>query len=639
MTRWHGRFRYRQGRALAGKSIDGILGAWPKTPPRAHWWEISPLRRAFFGSRWDGQAFQKPFKPFAGRKWFAVPACFHGSHFSARFLACRQRIVALNRQGEGERKVTMPKPDVLLGEESRAGMLRGFESMARLLAITLGPVGRNIANAREPRGEPELLYDAATIARRIIELPDRAENAGALMMRHMVWHLREEMGDGSATTAVLGWSIAREINRMVAAGANPMMVKRGMEKATKAAVKALNAMSVPLEGEDRIAAVATAAIGDGEIGRLLGEMYDVLGANANIVIEPYVATFHDRAYHEGTRFKGSYVSPYLLTDTVRRIVVLDDVYVLAADMIFESTASAGNALEQVLTAGGKNVLIVCKRMSDKAIGVLVANNEGETIRSCAANMKPIGDLRRGTVEDMAILTGGRPLTDKSGMAPEDIKIRDFGRCDRVIVTKDYYMIIGGKGDKKVIRERVQDLRQRLRETHDAEERDTYRELLSHFSSGVGELRVGALTEKERSALTETAEQAMKTVMAGMESGILPGGGAAYLACIPEVQAVEAEGDEAFGVSVLCRALEEPMRCIAANAGVHPPLVIAEAVRQGKGCGFDAIQKKVVNMIETGIVDPTMVVTRALQQAVSGAMMLLTTEALVLHRKPKESFEP
>jgi len=533
----------------------------------------------------------------------------------------------------------MPEPEVLLGEKGRAGMLRGFRSMARLLAVTLGPIGGNIANAREPRGEPELLTDAATIARRIIQLPDRAEDAGAMLMRHMVWRVREEVGDGSATTAVLADALARDLERMAAAGANPMLMRHGIERATEAAVQTLDAMSVPLDGEERIAAVATAATGNAEIGKILGEMYDVLGPDANIVIEPYIATYHDRAYHQGARFKGGYLSPYMVTDTVRRIAVLDDVHILVADMAFNSIESVQNVLEHVLRKGGKNLLIICKLMADKAIGVLVANTERGVIRSCAANMKPVGDARRGMIDNIAALTGGRPLTDKSGMAPEAITADDIGHAQRVVVTKDYYTIIGGDGDRAAIRERISKLRTRLRDTTDPEERTTLRELLAQLSGGVGELRIGALTEQERKALTEVAEQAMKAVQAGMESGIVPGGGAAYLGCIPALRELEAEGDERIGIDIVARALEEPMRCIAANAGAHPPLAIDEALRAGPNFGFDARRKAVVNMLEEGIVDPTRVARRALQLAASGAMMLMTTDALVLHRKPKETFEP
>jgi chaperonin GroEL len=257
-----------------------------------------------------------------------------------------------------------------------------------------------------------------------------------------------------------------------------------------------------------------------------------------------------------------------------------------------------------------------------------------------ANMKPIGEVRRGTVENIALLTGGQPLTDKSGMSPEDVTIEDFGRADRVVVTKDYYLIIGGHGDKQQIKERTAKIRQRLRETHDQEERTNLRELLTQFSAGVGELRIGGMTEQERKALTEVAEQSMKAVMAGMESGIVPGGGAAYLASIPAVKALRVDDpDTQIGAGIMARVLEEPMRRIAANAGIHPPLAIAEAIRAGVGYGYDVRQKQLVNMVEQGIADPTMVAKRALELASSGAMMLLTTDALVLHRKPKENFEP
>jgi len=533
----------------------------------------------------------------------------------------------------------MPVPDVIVGEESRLGMLHGFETMARLLSITLGPVGRNIVNARGIGNEAEILTDAATIARRIIQLPERAEDAGAMLLRHIVWRVREEVGDGSATTAVLSWAIAREAHRVIAAGANPMMIKRGIEKATQAATDALEKMSIPLEGEERIAAVASASTGNREIGKLLGEMYDVLGPNANIVIEPYIATYHDRAYREGARFRGGYLSPYLITDTERRTAILDDVYVVIADMQFNSAESVANILEQVRQAAGKSVLFICKMMSDKAIGVLVANNERDTVRSTAVRPKPVGDLRRGTLENIATLVGGTSLTDSSGMAPEDISIKDIGRAARVIVNRDHYTIIGGKGNKRAARERLKKLRQRLRKTYDPDERENLRKQVRHFSAGIGELRVGALTSQERKALTETAEEMIKAVTAGAESGIVPGGGAAYVACCPVIEALEADGDQAIGVSILARALEEPMRCIAENAGAYSPLVIAEAQRAGPGYGFDTQQKQIVNMIDEGIVDPTMVAKRALQLASSGANMLLTTEALILHRKPQEASEP
>ena len=533
----------------------------------------------------------------------------------------------------------MPTPAVVLGEESRAGMLRGFESMARILALTLGPIGGEVANARDANRAPEILRDAATIVRRIIQLPDRVEDAGAMLMRHVVWRVREEVGDGSATTAVLALSIAREVQRMVAAGCNPAILRHGIAKATVAAVQALDEMSIPLEGEERIAAVATAATGAREVGALLGEMYDVLGPNANIVTQRYTATYHDRAYQEGARFKGNYLSPYLLTDQIRRRAVLDDVYVLAADVPLDSVGSVQRVLESALKVGAENLLIVCKRVSEKVIGVLTANNERGKIRSCAAKSLSLGDARRETMRNLALLVGAEFIEDVDGTELSRVPPEAFGHADRAIVTSDYFTIVGGDGDRRAIRERAKLLRKRLRQNWDPDERKDLRTLLSHFSAGIGELRLGALTSKEHERLEEIAEQAIKAISAAMEGGIVPGGGAAYLAAIPAVEALDLEGDEAFGAQILIRALEEPMRRIAANAGAHPPSVVSEARAAGPEYGFDVYSKKTVNMMETGIVDPTMVVKRALQLASSGAGMLLTTEALVLHRKPKETFQP
>lgn len=535
----------------------------------------------------------------------------------------------------------MPKPDLILGYEGRSAMLRGFASIANLAALTLGPIGGNIANYQDAGSKTEILSDAATIARRIIELPERTENAGAMLMRHVVWHMRQQVGDGSATTAVLALAAAKEMQHIITAGANAMMVKRGVEKATRRALEVLDELAAPLEGEDRIAAVATAASGNEEIGRLLGEIYDVLGPNANIVTAPYIATHHDRVYREGARFRGGYISPYFVTDSTRRLAILENPYILVTDLAFESAQAVGRLLQTVFQAGGKSMLLICKRMTEKPIGVMVSNSEEGRLQSCAANIKPVGDVRRGTVENMALLTGGVALNENANIALEDIRLSDFGRADRVVVAKDHYMIIGGQGDRAAIRERNRELRSRLRSTQDREERESLRELLGQFSEGVAELRIGALTGQERTQLTETAEQAMKTVDAGMTGGIVPGGGAAYLSCIPVIAELESSlsGDEAFGARVVIKALEAPMRQIAKNAGLHPPLVLAEVRRAGDGYGYNVNKDQVANMIDDGIADPVIVTRRALQEGISGALMLLTTDALVLHKKPEESLEP
>ncbi|MGC9358941.1 MAG: chaperonin GroEL [Anaerolineae bacterium] len=533
----------------------------------------------------------------------------------------------------------MPVPGVVLGEHGRAAMLEGFTSMGRLLAMTLGPIAGKIANDRHPNMAPELLTDAATIARRIIQLPERGEDAGAMMMRHLVWRMREEVGDGSATAAVFADALAREMQRVIGAGANAMMVRRGVELAIDAAVEALDAMAIPLDTQERIAAVATAATGDAEIGEILGEMYDVLGPNANIIITGYIATYHDRAYHEGARFKGSYVSPYLITDTARRVAVLENVHVLVTDQIIETAESVSKVLDTVVSHGGKSVLIVCKRMGDKAIGVLTANNDRGTIQSCAATLKAYGETREDILNDMALLVGGEPIISPNDSGLPDLSIDLFGKADRVLVDREHMDIVGGKGDRAKMNERVKGLRRRLREATNNADRESLRELLAHFSAGIGELRIGALTEDDRKALKAVAEESMKAVMCGMEGGVVPGGGAAYLAAVPAVKELDLDGDIGIGAEIVGRVLEAPMRTIAANAGEHPPIVVDAARRAGAGFGFDAQTKEIADMVGRGILDPAMVAKHALRLGASGALMLMTTDALVLHRKPKEEYKP
>jgi len=533
----------------------------------------------------------------------------------------------------------MPVPGVVLGEHGRAAMLEGFTSMGRLLAMTLGPIAGKIANDRHPNMAPELLTDAATIARRIIQLPERGEDAGAMMMRHMVWRMREEVGDGSATAAVFADALAREMQRVIGAGANAMMVRRGVELAIDAAVEALDAMAIPLDTQERITAVATAATGDAEIGEILGEMYDVLGPNANIIITGYIATYHDRAYHEGARFKGSHVSPYLITDTARRVAVLEDTHVLVTDQIIETPESVSKVLDTVVSNGGKSVLIVCKRMGNKAIGVLTANNDRGTIQSCAATLKAYGDTREDILRDMALLVGGQPIINPNDAELPDLSIGLFGKADRVLVDREHMDIVGGKGDRAKMNERVKGLRRRLRKATSNADREALRELLAHFSGGIGELRIGALTEDDRKALKAVAEESMKAVMSGMEGGVVAGGGAAYLAAVPAVKDLDLDGDIGIGAEITARVLEAPMRTIAANAGEHPPIVVDAARRAGAGFGFDAQTKEIADMAARGILDPVMVAKHALRLGASGALMLMTTDALVLHRKPKEEHEP
>lgn len=521
-------------------------------------------------------------------------------------------------------------------------MLSGFEAIGKLAAITLGPIGGNICYQVDPssRGLPEYIQDAGTAARRIIQLPGRLEDVGAMIMRHTLWRMKDEVGDGAATCGVLAMSIAREMQHLMAAGANPMILRHGIEKALAAAVQALDRLAVPLEGEKRIAAVATAASGNQEIGRLLGEMFDVLGPQANIVIEPYTATYHDRAYREGTVFKGGYVSPYLINDNLRRMAVLDNVHIAILDMDMSSTEAVLHVLNTVAHAGGKNLLLVCRSMGDKGITMLASNNDRGAIKSCAVKPVDVGDLRQNILTNMSLLTGAQYITDKTGQSYKDLTPTSLGYAARVNVTHDKHTIIGGRSNKEGIRQRAQELRAILKRTPHPTDREHLRTAIAQLSDGIGELRIGALTEMDRKTLTEVAEVAIRTVTSCIEGGVVAGGGAALVDCIPSVLAVQAApGDETFGVQLVARALEAPMRQIVANAALHPTLAIAEARQAGPGYGMDVRSKRIVNMVDEGIADSAYVTRNALQRAASAAIMVLTTDAIVLHRNPKESVHP
>jgi chaperonin GroEL len=534
----------------------------------------------------------------------------------------------------------MPIPDVLFGPEMQERMLRGMESVARLLALTLGPLGGNIIHQRVNTTEPELLTDAATIARRLIELPDRVENVGAMIMRHIVWEMRDKYGDGSATAAVLAQCIAREMHRLSVAGVNPMLMRRGIDKGVAAATKALEEMSSPLEDADRIAGLATAAINEPRIGELLGEMYDTLGPYGSIVVQPYHAAEHDRVYYEGTRFSGEYVSHYLLSDETRYVAALSDTHVLVADVHFNTEQDAATVLDLAARSGVQNLFIICRNMWDKAIGMMAHNNRhGDKVKAYAATIRPVENLRPDMMRDIALLTGARFLTADTGFTLKELTAQDLGYAERVVATRQYVMIVGGRGDKKALRERAHMLRGQLKTLTRQEDKALLLERIARLTGGIGELRVAAFTEQERTALTEKAAHAIKVVQVGIEGGVVPGGGAAYLEAIPAVQAVQAVGDEAVGVQVVARALEEPLRVIASNAHIHPPLVLAECRKKGPGYGYDVRRGRVVNMLEAQIVDSTIVVQEALRRAASGAMMLVTSDTLVLHRKPAKSFAP
>jgi chaperonin GroEL len=500
-------------------------------------------------------------------------------------------------------------------------------------------MGGNIVSQRVNSTQAEMLSDGATIARRLLALPDRVESVGAMLMRHIVWRMRDKYGDGSATAAVLARAVARDAHRLIVAGADPMALRRGIERGAQAASAALGKLSQSLEGAESIAGLATAAITEPEIGRLLGEMYDFLGSYGTIVLQPALGVKHDHAYHAGTRFPGEYISPYLLSDPIRHVAALDDTYVLVAEMHFETAESVLPIVAKVAEAGGGNLFIICKNMWTKAIGALVHVNTRSAVKVYAARIRPVENLRPEMMEDFALLTGATLITDAAGMRAENITLKDLGHAQRVVATGDYVMVLSGGDNTEAVSAHAQTLHEQLRTTSKLEQKQLLRERIGRLTGGIGELRLAAFTEQERVRLIEKTAHAIKVIQVGLEGGVVPGGGAAYLAVIPAVEAVEAQGDEAMGVRVVARALEEPLRVIAGNGHVSAPLILAECRRLGIGYGFDVHQHRVTDMRAERILDPAIIVREALNCAASGAMMLITAETLVLHRKPPQSINP
>jgi chaperonin GroEL len=520
-------------------------------------------------------------------------------------------------------------------------MVRGADRLAHLLGLTLGPVGGNVVSAKDAGSERyETLTDAATIARRIIALPEPSEDAGAMLLRQLVWRVRQKAGDGSATAAVLARAILRDARRCIAAGANPMQVRRGIEWGVAAAVKALLEMAEPLEGQERLAAVARAASGDAELGQIVGEIFETLGPEGVVNIQEYVGNYTDRSYLEGSRFKGSFTSRFFLTDVNHRLVQLKRPFIFISDWNLSQVEQVQRVLELVMAQGeGRPLLVVSASQDGAALSTLLANHQKKVLHCCGVTLKGVGDPMRAALDDLALITGGRFLFKGAGMSPAEVTLDDLGQAERVEVSEDYVTIFEGGGDRKAVRDRRQLLRTLLPEARDAEAADEIRERLGRLASGIAILKVGAITEKDRARRREQAETAVKAVSAAYQGGVVSGGGAAYLACIPAVKAVKADDDVAIGVSIVARALEEPMRQIAANAGLEPSVMVARAQTSGSGYGVEVQSEKVVDMRQAGIMDSVRVLQAALEGAASGAGLVLTTGAIVLHRKPELSVEP
>lgn len=520
-------------------------------------------------------------------------------------------------------------------------MVHGAEKLGRLLALTLGPVQGHVLVARDMKSTPyETLTDAATIARRIIALPDPLEDAGAMMLRHCVWRVRETVGDGSATAAVIVLSLLKEARRYVAAGANPMQIRRGVELGLEAATQALKDVSMPLESRAQYRALALAVCDDAELADVIAEIYDTLGADATIYVEDYVARYIDREYIEGARFRAGYSSRSFTSDGTARPVDMENPLIFVSDWLLQEPRQIQPVLELARSQGeGRPLVVVSANQTDKALTTLLGNNATGALPCCGVTAKGVGDEMRTTLQDLALVSGGAFFPREAEMTVGDLKLSDFGQAGRIKITEDTVTVFQGAGDAKAVRRQRQQVRRQLGEAESAEAADVLRQRLAHLASGIAILKIGASSEQERTALHKQAEEAVRVVGQSFRDGLAPGGGAAFLACEPAVRAVPAEGDVALGVAALAHALQAPLRQIARNAGLNDNLAVARCQEKGPGYGIDARSGEVVDMVEAGIADSRQVLQTALEAGASTANMLLTNGALVLHKKPQVQTEP
>ncbi|MGQ9682559.1 MAG: chaperonin GroEL [Anaerolineae bacterium] len=608
---------------------------------------------------WVSSPFAAGFKG-CSTFWLDGPSCAIIDRLPA---AAARAIVSLGRQGgagksmgpmgpmgpgrrpgarpKEEEKLDPRRPRVVLGDKGRERMTRGADRLAHLLGLTLGPVGGHVLSTKTSTVEPcETLTDAATIARRMIAFPEMTEDVGAMLMRQLVWRVRQKVGDGSATAAVLARAMLREARRTIAAGANPMMVRNGIQLGVQAAVKALRDMAESLEGQERLAALATAACGDPDLGRVVGEIFDTIGPEGIINVQDYIGDYLDRSYIEGSRFKGTFTSRFFLTDVNHRLVQMVRPYIFITDWNLSDAAQVQPVMELVLRQEEKRPLLVISSSQDgAALATMLANHQKQVLQCCGVTLKGVGDPMRAALDDIALITGGRFLYKAAGLSGMQVTLADLGQAQRVEVDEDHITFFEGAGDRKAVRQRRQSLRASLEDAKNEEEAAEIRERLGRLASGIAVLKVGAVTEKDRKLRREQAEQAVKVVAAGYKDGVAPGGGAAYLACIPAVLAVPAEGDVAYGLNVVARALEEPMRQLATNAALEASAMVARAKAAGDGYGLEVRSERIVDMRQAGIMDSVRVLQTALEAAASGAIMVLTTGAVIHHRKPDVSVEP
>ena len=529
--------------------------------------------------------------------------------------------------------------DIIYGIDARNALLRGVDKLADTVKITLGPKGRNVVLDKK-YGSPLITNDGVTIAKEI-ELEDAAENMGAQLVKEVATKTNDAAGDGTTTATLLAQAFIREGMKNVTAGANPMILRKGMKKAVDCAVEKLVANSSKVSGTQDIARVGTISAGDEVIGNLIADAMEKVSSDGVITVEESKSADTYSEVVEGMQFDRGYLSPYMVTDTDKMEAVIDDALLLITDKKISNIQDILPVLEQVLQAG-KKLLIIAEDVEGDALTNLVLNKLRGVFVCIAVKAPGFGDRRKEMLRDIATLTGGEVISSELGLELKDTQLVQLGRARQVKVTKENTIIVDGAGDPAEIKARISQIKAAIETTTSDFDREKLQERLAKLSGGVAVIKVGAATEAEMKEKKLRIEDALNATRAAVEEGILPGGGTAYLNVIADVKALvdTVEGDEKTGVKIVVKALEEPVRQIAANAGLDGAVVVNEILNANKtGYGFDAYNEEYVDMMEKGIVDPTKVTRSALQNAASIASVVLTTEAVVADQKEETPAAP
>jgi chaperonin GroEL len=522
---------------------------------------------------------------------------------------------------------------ILFGEEARKSLKKGVDILSQAVRVTLGPRGRPVALDKK-WGAPTVINDGVSIAKEI-ELPDPFENMGVQLIKQASIKTNDQCGDGTSTSTILAQDIVSEGFKNIAAGADAMALKRGLEKGVEAVVEQLKKMAIPVAGKEQVAQVAAISAIDQEIGDLIADVMEKVGKDGVITVEEGKGLKFETEFVEGMKFDRGYISPYFITNPEQMRVELEDPYILITDKKISAINDILPALEKMVQTS-KNIVIIAEDVEGESLATLVVNKLRGSLNPLAVKAPGFGDRRKAMLQDIAILTGGKVISEEVGRKLDSVTVDDLGRARRVVADKDNTTIVEGKGKTGDIEGRIKQIRSEIDISTSDYDKEKLQERLAKLAGGVAVIKVGGATEPELKEKKHRVEDALSATRAAVEEGILPGGGVALINAIPALDKLEVKGDEATGVAILKRALEEPMRCIASNSGREGSVVVDAVKKSKRGMGYDALKDELpVNMVERGIIDPLKVTRSALQNGASAAIMILTTESLVTDIPEKE----